>query len=132
MNNQLRYYIRMDQRGMLVSGSGIWRLKKPSTGRWKEVEGDVCCSPFTALTDTPADVSITDITVTIACDATTVLTVVAPGTSTDIITLVAILNTNLSYLGSFSENGTVVTLNLIQDIANTLCTGTLTMTVTGT
>lgn len=132
IDKSMKYFTRLDYQGRRIAGSGVIRRKKPSIGRWVEETETTCCFPFTSLTQTPADTYISDITLTILCDDTEVMVTTIVGSSTDIDTLVSELNSNLAYLGTFSTDGTDVILHLHQDIADSICAGELTMTVTGT
>jgi hypothetical protein len=49
---------------------------------------------------------------------------------TNIAELTTVLNEQLGFLGTFSNDGTVITLHLILAIGEALCTGTITMTIT--
>lgn len=132
IDKSLKYFTRLDGQGRRISGSGVVRRKKPSIGKWVEDEVETCCFAFTALTDTPNSLNLSSVTVTLLCDATAISTMKVMLGSSTIDQLVDNLNTNLSYLGTFSTDGTTITLHLHQDIANTICpSGTVTMDITG-
>lgn len=131
-NNKLKTYIRIDGNGRDVSGSNVLRLKMPVTGRWRELPAYECCGPSISIEDTPADSYLSAIALSILCDEVEVLAISSSGSSTTIEEMVAALNANFGYLGTFSTDGTVITLLLHLEIANNLCDGTLTMAVTGT
>lgn len=45
-NPRLGFYVRLDASNRMISGSGLWRLKPPRTGKWQLVPGtvsDLCC-----------------------------------------------------------------------------------------
>lgn len=133
-NNKLRAFTRLDGSLRVVPGSTVLRKKKPVTGRWMEITAYECCAPSVEITVTPTDAIISDVVFSLLCDDVEVsVTSLTTDVSTSIDDLVAILNANLGYLGVFTTDGTIITLKLILDIANTLCPeGDLSMTVEGT
>lgn len=36
-------FVRLDGSGRVIPGSLVLRVKKPSIGRWLEIEPNVCC-----------------------------------------------------------------------------------------
>jgi len=129
-NNKMRFYTRLDSQGRRIPGSGVRRLAMPKTGRWVEDVLDVCCFPFTAVELTVEDVA-TDNTLTILCDDSAVAVFTFDsGDVTTVAELTAFLNANYSYLGSFSDDGTDITLNLKQEIASTYCADVANITIT--
>jgi len=131
--NKLKTYIRIDSNGRDVAGSNVLRLKMPVTGRWRELSAYECCGPSVSIEVTPGDVYVSAIVLSILCDDVEVLAITSTGSSTTIEEMVTSLNTNFGYLGTFSTDGTTITLLLTLSIADTLCAdGTLTMDVTGT
>lgn len=132
-NNKLKAFTRLDSSGRIVPGSTVLRTKMPVTGRWISMEAYACCFPSITIESTPGDVSVDDIVLSILCDDVEVLNIVSGSTSTTIDEMVAALNTNFGYLGTFSTDGTSITLLLKLDIAQSLCPdGDLTMDITGT
>ena len=133
-NNKLRAFTRLDGSLRVVPGSTVLRKKKPVTGRWVENEAYTCCAPSVDIEVTPEDVVISDVVFSLLCDDVEVsVTSLTTDASSSIDDLVAILNANLGYLGVFSTDGTIITLKLKLDIANTLCPeGDLSMTIDGT
>lgn len=130
-NNKMKFFTRLDGQGRRIPASGVLRLAIPKTGRWVEDVLTQCCSAFTALTATPADLTDTTVTVELLCDAVAFSTYVlttSPAFST-IDELTAVLNTQLGFLGSFSNDGSDITLNLSLEIGQNMCTGTITMTI---
>lgn len=133
MNPKLKTYIRIDANGRDIAGSNVLRTKMPVTGRWRELDSSLCCAPYIAIETTPADAYVSNIVISILCDDIEVMAITSTGDSTTIQEMVDILNANFSYLGTFSTDGTIITLKLHLSIAETLCaSGTLTMSVTGT
>ena len=130
-NPKLSTYIRLDGNGNDVQGSNVSRLSMPKVGRWRKLPNNECCAPFTALTATPADVTDTTVTVELLCDAvafsTYVLTTAVAFSTIDELT--AVLNTQLGFLGTFSNDGTVITLHLHLEIGENMCRGTVSMTI---
>lgn len=51
---ELKLFLRIDGSGRTVSGSGIWRKKKPKVGNWTEVQAYNCCVFSTTTTTTTA------------------------------------------------------------------------------
>lgn len=132
-NNRLKSYTRLDGQGRRVPGSNVLRLKKPVTGSWVEDEAYQCCGPSITVEGTPEDVFLANIVLSILCDDVEVLSITSLGDSTTIEEMVDVLNANFSYLGTFSTDGTDITLLLHLNIANTLCPdGDLTLEVGGT
>lgn len=136
MNNRNKLYTRLDGQNNKVPGSSVLRLKMPKTGKWVEdIPLNECCFPYTELTDTPADVTDDNFTLTILCDATTVYTSVVKfaAPTTTIAEVVDGLNDQLGYLGTFAVDGADITLKLKTEVSdNFLCDGTLSFTVTPT
>jgi hypothetical protein len=145
-NRPLKSFIRYDGSGRAVSSSLIWRKNKPKVGNWKEVQGYECCdttgcnlppvtltaSGFTADTGcTPAilfycneDQLITAASYNFACIA-----IPAP------INMIAFYNQIVvpcfSWMGTWSIDGEVVTLEMNGNLANLMCPdGELTMIAT--
>lgn len=125
-NKKLRYFVRIDSTGRPVPGSNQNRSKKPvSNGTWDEFKIHDCCGP--ELTTIPGDLSGTDSTFTIACDAVTILTFIVSGSYANIYDLVGLLNQQAGYLGVFSVDGTSIVFKVNSQVSNSLCSdGTLT------
>ncbi len=134
MNNpKLNTYIRIDANGRDIAGTNVLRTKMPVTGRWRQLNANLCCGPYIAIETTPGDTYVSDIVISILCDDIEVMAITSTGDSTTIQEMVDVLNANFSYLGTFTTDGTTITLKLHLPIAETLCAeGTLTMDVTGT
>lgn len=133
MNQNLKHtYIRIDASGRDINNTNVTRLKKPHTGRWRQVESSDCCAASSTISSTPADVSLTSMTVVFSCDGTPVATHVIPTATTTINDVVNALNSSLSYYGTFTVNGTAIELKLSQDTATAICAGTLTFVITET
>ena len=134
-NPRNKVYVRLDAGGNPIAGTNVTRLKMPKTGSWRQIDANTCCFPYTELTVTPADVTDNDFTLTILCDATTLLTVKVYTTAatTTIDELVDALNTQLSYLGQFFVDGSDIKFKLKLDVSEAwACTGTLSFTVNPT
>lgn len=131
-NNRIKSYSRVDASGRIIPGSTVLRLKKPVTGNWVENTTYQCCFPSITIVSTPDDVYVSDIILSILCDDVEVLAISSSGTSTTVDEMVDSLNVNYGYLGTFSTDGTEITLLLKLEIAESLCDGTLSMAVTGT
>jgi len=133
--NTLKFYIRLDSSGRAVSGTGVWRKRKPVTGRWTEVNGNTCCGPVVSLSATPTAPGMLNVTLTILCDAvaTSVSTLLSSSVSS-LDEMVDLLNEQLDWLGKFSTDGSTITLELFLDVAQAMCpdTADLTITITGT
>lgn len=123
-------YIMVGGDGQPVAGTDIWRKKMPSKGRWKKVDIDTCCTG-SVLTYTPPDVTLTDGTLAIKCDGTTKASAIITGVSTDIDSLVALLNSKGGFLGAFDVEGEDITMRVKASVSSGIaCTGTLSFTVT--
>lgn len=132
-NNRMKAWVRLDGSSRIVSGSIVMRLTRPVSGNWMEVPINVCCGPSVSIDTTPEDVYISDIILSILCDDEEVLVITSSGSSTTIDELTDFLNANYSYLGTFTNDGTVVTLKLKLEIAQSLCAdGELSMSIEGT
>lgn len=131
-NNQLHSWTRLDAQGRRIAGSNVLRKKRPVTGKWVEDDAYTCCNPSITLTATPTDETANPVYVILACDGTTVATYQLPNTATTVEELVVMLNNVLSFLGTFTTDGSVVTLNLDLEIAQSFCgdVSLVTMTIT--
>lgn len=131
-SNQLKSYIRIDASGRDVPSTNVLRRKMPVTGRWRKLEAYECCGPSTFLSTTPADVSLSTVTFTLLCGITIVATaVLTPTTATVTIEdVVNVLNDKIGFYGLFSVYTTTdISLRLKQDIADALCSSTLSFTI---
>ena len=143
-NRPLKAYVRFDGSGRAVSSSLIWRKNKPKVGNWKEVQGYECCDTFecivpavtlsTTATGFPALISDCIPYVVFKCDASTVWELFGyigpvdnPFSLEDYIER---LNESYSWVGVWSLDGTIVTLEMNGGVAKALCpTGELTMII---
>lgn len=126
----LKAYVRFDGSGRVVSSSLILRKDKPKVGKWKEIEGYECCNDVT-LTFTPESTTINDVTLRLFCNGTQIHYLYTPRESTDIESLIIILNQTFNVLGTFS-NPIDDTIQLVMsgEQKTALCpTGTLTFDV---
>lgn len=41
----MKTFIRIDASGRVIPGSIIKTKKKPTIGRWKEIQQNICCNP---------------------------------------------------------------------------------------
>ncbi len=55
MKNNLKLFMLVDSRGIVVPGSGVLRLKKPATGRWLEVGSPYLCCTYSTSTSTTTE-----------------------------------------------------------------------------
>lgn len=126
----LKAYVRFDGSGRVVSSSLILRQNKPKVGKWKEIEGYECCNGVT-LTFTPESPAIELVTLRLFCNGTQIHNLFTPSESTDIESLIIILNQTFNVLGTFS-NPIDDTIQLVMsgEQKTALCpTGTLTFDV---
>lgn len=132
-NPRMKEFVRQDFNYRDIAGTNIWRLKKPKSGNWRQItDGTACCFPYTSLSYTPTDVTDDNFTLTILCDATTMLLakVLIASATTSIDELVDALNDQYSYLGQFFVNGSAITFKLKTDVSDVWnCAGTLSFTV---
>lgn len=122
-NNQIKSYIRVDASGRDIAGSNILRMKKPVTGKWRELVAYLCCSNVvtTPLISTPASVTLSSVNFSLLCGATTVSKLSVATATTTLAQVVAALNTNFSMYGVFTVVGSTISLALIQTIGTSLC-----------
>lgn len=126
----LKAYSRFDGTGRIVPGSTVLRRNKPKNGNWKEVQAYECCNDVT-LTFTPLDTSLKDVTLRLFCNGTLIHYLYTPSDSTDITSLVNILNNTFNVLGVFTNpSGNTIELTMSGEQKTALCpTGTLTFDV---
>ena len=75
LNKSLKFFVRIDGVGNIIPSSGQFRLRKPKTGKWKELAPiNQCCSTTTTSTST-SSTSTTTSTTTLAPTTTTTTTV---------------------------------------------------------
>ena len=48
----LKYFVRYDGSGRIIPSSLIGRQKMPKVGKWKEIDGYLCCNYTTTTTTT--------------------------------------------------------------------------------
>lgn len=124
-------YARFDGTGRIVPGSLVLRRNKPRNGNWHEVTTYECCNNVT-ITYTPADVAISDIDLELFCNGNSIGGYSSNRTSTDMASLIDILNIAFGVIGVFSaiNSDTVIQLVLSGEQKKALCPiGTLTFTV---
>ena len=46
-DKNLKSYVRLDGQNRVVAGSLIFRQKKPTVGKWKEIPSSICCTTTT-------------------------------------------------------------------------------------
>jgi hypothetical protein len=63
-SKMLRAFVRIDGQGFVIPGSLIFRRRRPSTGRWLEIDADRCCTSTTTTTTTAAPTTTTTTTTT--------------------------------------------------------------------
>jgi len=118
----LKAFVRFDGSGRVVSSSLILRKQKPKVGKWMEVQAYQCCNGPSVIT-TPGDtLPSTNFSVSIACDGTEQnVSFVLVGAFTTITAVVAALNLQFGFIGTFSvaENGTDIIVTLSEDMAET-------------
>ena len=126
----LKGYVRFDGQGRIIPGSLILRKKKPAIGTWKEVPAYECCNSVT-LTYTVDNPVITDVTLILFCNGTQIHYLYTPSDSTNITSLVSILNNTFNLLGTFSNpSGNIIQLVMSGEQKTALCpVGTLSFTV---
>ena len=126
----LKAFVRYDGSGRVVAGSLILRRKKPAVGNWKEVQGYECCNDVT-LTYEVADPEITAVVLRLFCNGTQIHYLFTPSDSTDMGSLINILNNTFNLLGTFSNpSGNIIQLVMTGDMKTALCpVGTLTFDV---
>lgn len=131
LDPRIRKFIRLDGSNRTIPGSVVERKHKPKHGKWIEIPNDTCCDGV-RLVSTPADVTDDTFTLTILCDGTPVVTQTVTGAvTTTIDDVVALLNAQAGYFGSFFVSGSDIILELSQAASSDICPdGTLTFTVT--
>ena len=135
----LKAYSRFDGTGRIVPGSTVLRRNKPKVGNWIEVQAYECCDtagcnfppvPLTAsgFTNTPLSSGCTPIIV-IKCNEIDILYLTAAFPAGDSMQNFFNLISNVySWLGTWSLDGEVGTLELNGNIAKQMCPdGILTM-----
>jgi hypothetical protein len=54
----LKAFVRIDGQGFVIPGSLILRRKKPATGRWLEIDTDICCTTTTTSSTTTTTTTV--------------------------------------------------------------------------
>lgn len=135
-SNQIKSFIRVDAQGRDIPSTNVLRIKKPVTGKWRELESAYeCCSPSVLLTATPSGLNSETYIIAILCDGDQIIEIsaIAEGVAVTIEDVVALLNEQVGYLGTWSvaSNGTDIELRLKYSIAESICdVADLTLTVT--
>lgn len=138
LNFGKKLWIRVDASGNAIANSSVWRKKKPSAGKWKEIQNPNLCCNFVLP---PVDVELflldnTFIAPSFAfglfCDAVEVLHKDIAVVTIDTSEVNDALNANLPFLGEFEVTAVdTITLHLKAEIASQLCDGgILTFTLT--
>lgn len=139
----LKAYARFDGTGRIVPGSLILRRNKPKVGKWTEVITYECCNSgggcvipdvtvSTIATGFPYDTPGCTIYVRFKCDGLTIWEISGLGfpISTTLEEFIYGMNLLYSWLGTWTLDGTTVTLVMNGGVANALCsTGELTMNI---
>lgn len=63
-NKNLKAYVRLDARNVIIPGSVQFRTKMPKNGKWKQLVMDYCCDPLTTTTTTTTTTTSTTTTTT--------------------------------------------------------------------
>lgn len=113
-----KLFLRLDAQGQPIASSGVYRVKKPATGRWIEVESSECCAAL-ELTATPADLTDTSFVVTVLCDATEILqsTISTTAETVDIEDILYLLRRKAKQFGKWSIRGTTIVLQLSKNVS---------------
>ncbi len=122
-------FVRIDRSNRPIDSTNKLLLKAPRQGRWLKVDsitGNVCCD-YVTIEATPDSTDATGIIVTIFCDGVKQEEVTVSGTFADINELVTLLNAQASILGTFSTDGTTISLKTPRNTVS--CDGTLSMTL---
>lgn len=128
LNFGKKLWIRVDASGNAIANSSVWRKKKPSAGKWKEIlNPNLCCNfvlPPVDIVETIADDSLDGFTFTLLCDGSDVLIKEITDNVADIQEMTESLNSNLAFLGEFEVTAVAdITLHLKAEIAESLCPG---------
>jgi len=132
MNNRNRLFTRLDAQNNKIPGSSVERLKMPRTGKWVEEAVNICCFPYTELSYEPVSVESTIFTFIISCDGSNFMTIdVTSGEAIDTIEgVVELLNSQLSFLGSFTVEGSEIVAKFKNEVLTPFaCAGTLSFEV---
>jgi hypothetical protein len=139
----LKAYSRFDGTGRIVPGSTVLRRNKPKNGNWKETQAYECCNSSegcvipevtvsTIATGFPYDTSGCTIYVRFKCNNITIWEISGLGfpIPTDLEEFIYGMNLLYGWLGTWTFDGTTVTLVMNGGVANALCsTGELTMSI---
>jgi len=127
----LKAFVRFDGSGRVVSSSLILRKQKPKVGRWVQVQTYQCCNGPSVTTTPTDDLPSTNFSATVVCDGTErSITFVAIGEFTTIEQVVAALNLQYGFIGTFSvaPNGTDIIVSLSEEMATTFSGCDITVT----
>lgn len=138
----LKAYSRFDGTGRIVPGSTVLRRNKPKNGNWKETQAYECCDgngcdlPPITLTASGFTSAVFDRSCTpniiFRCDGNLVLEIrtseIFRPTPFSMVGFYNDLSVTYSWMGTWSLNGTIATLELNGNIAKQMCPdGVLTM-----
>ena len=121
-DRRLRAFVRFDGSGRVIPSSVVLRKSKPRVGRWQEIVGYECCEDVT-VSFVLADPNLTNATLTLTCNGTTIASPMETGvdTTSDAEVLTA-LNTAFSAFGTFANpSATNFTLTVSQEQKRALC-----------
>lgn len=126
----LKAYVRYDGSGRVVAGSLILRKNKPKVGKWVEVQTNECCNDVTLFFTSGSYIFI-GAYLRFFCNGAQVSENATGQSSTDLDSLVAILNSSFSMIGVFSNyNDESVKLVMSKAQKDIFCPeGTLTFNV---
>jgi len=123
LDKKLKAFVRYDGSERIVPGSLILRKNKPKVGNWKQVSSNYCCDGI-GISYTPSSLSIANVDLTLTCSSGKSIVVNTNTASTNMVTLLAALNTSAGYLGVFtSPDGATVNFVVNTSVASTLCYG---------
>lgn len=119
-------FVKLDAYGNLIPGSSIKTPSKPKTGKWKELDSNVCCNTVVELTynfETTTPV-MSWASLRIECSSNTNKRINLQSTSgpssNSISLLTDYFNSLYNWLGVFSYEGTVIKLKLKKEIADSI------------
>jgi hypothetical protein len=140
----LKAYSRFDGTGRIVPGSTVLRRNKPKNGNWKETQAYECCDgggcdlppiPLTASGFTTDSIIGCSPYIRFFCNGeqsileinTNFLCIATPGFN-NMVEFYDVVALCYSWMGTWSLNGTIATLELNGNIAKQMCPdGVLTM-----
>ena len=130
-NRNLRAFVRYDGSGRVIPSSMVLRKHKPKVGIWTEIATYQCCDDVT-ISFVLADPALTNATLTLQCNGTTIGSPMETGVDTTLdADVLAALNGAFSAFGTFANpSATNFTLTLSREQKNALCPqGVLTFSV---